>query len=324
MASAGEGWAAIASNDLRTFGAPTELAEPMDALWRRSDQLWIASAGIRPGTGMVRPVRVDRARLNVGVGVEVGAVPCALREVDGMLFAACYMSGRVDVLECSTNFDDLTVCGSIVSEDLGMSRRAGSSPRQDRSHPHDVCSLPGQNRAVIADLGTDQLYVVDTRAYAIVDTIGIDVAAGPRRVVRLPSGELIVACELDSTVRLLAPTPTGFAAVDCVASTAGDRKDNFVGDLVMTSPRSFVVANRGNGTLAGFVVAGARLYAQFEVSSGGEWPASLDVSDEQLAVANEHSNTLAVFVVSAGGIQMSHAIPAAAPTLVRFAPIPPE
>ena len=309
----------IFSHDLQAAGVALPILEPMDALWLASDSVLVAAKD-PDGEAAVAPLRiVDRSPI-LRSSVPVGLLPCALRAIGGLVFVACYSGGRVDALEFSEGDADVVRRGTIDLQDAFPAGSRQSSGRQEMSHPHDVVGLDEGRRALICDLGADRLYIVDTPRLRIIDVVELPQGAGPRKALIMPSGELVVVCELDSTIRCFQLAAGRYVQTDCVPTTGGARDLNFPGDLVATAGGVLVVANRGNGTLGGFAVEDGRLRNLFEDSCGGVWPASLDLRDGVVAVANEHSGSVDVFRVSPSGLDPVANAPWAAPSLVRFAP----
>ncbi|MHC9045609.1 lactonase family protein [Microbacterium saperdae] len=309
----------IVSHHLRDAGDAVPIREPMDALWVAADRVLVATKDPDGGAAITQMETVARS-LVLGASVPVGQLPCALRAIGGIVFVACYSGGRVDALEYSAGTKDLVSRGAIDLEGAFPAGPREASGRQGMSHPHDVVALDEGRRALICDLGADRLYVIDTMRLRIIDAVVLLKGAGPRKALVTPSGDLVVVCELDSTIRCFQLAAGRYVQTDCVPTTGGARDLNFPGDLVATAGGVLVVANRGNGTLAGFAVEDGRLRTLFEDSGGGAWPASLDLREGVVAVANERSGSVDLFRVSPSGLDPVASAAWAAPSLVRFAP----
>lgn len=309
----------IASHDLQAAGDVFPIPEPMDGLWPASDRVLVAAKASGGEAAVVSLRIVDRTPV-LGPSVPVGQLPCALRAIGGLVFVACYSGGRVDAVEFAEGDAAPVSLGAIDLEGAFPAGRRESTGRQEMSHPHDVVALDEGRRALICDLGADRLYIVDTLRLQIIDVVVLPQGAGPRKALITPSGELVVVCELDSTIRCFQFAAGRYVQIDCVPTTRGARDQNFPGDLVATTDGVIVVANRGNGTLAGFAVEDGHLRNLFEESCGGAWPASLDLRDAVVVVANEHSGSVEVFRVSPSGLAPIARAPWEAPSLVRFAP----
>lgn len=308
----------VISNDLRTSGPAVEMLEPMDALWLASDD--VVTAGKDPdGGAMIARLDVVDRRLTVSTSAAVGQLPCALEVIGGVVFAACYSGGRIDTLEPLRDRAELVRRGMIDLEGAFPPGPRPSAGRQEMSHPHDVTALNEGSHALICDLGADRLYIIDVERLRITDTLELPKGSGPRKALVDPDGSLIVVCELDSTIRYFQASTGRYVQTDCLPTTRGAREHNYAGDIV-SERGMFIVANRGNSTLAAFAVEDGRLRRVFEDACGGEWPASLDARAGVVAVANEHSGSVAQFQVSADGLAPVASSPWRDPSLVRFAP----
>jgi 6-phosphogluconolactonase (cycloisomerase 2 family) len=260
----------IVSHDLQTLGPAVLVPEPMDALWLAPDDVLVAGKDHDGGAAVAGLDVVGRTPI-FRDSVPVGQLPCALRSIGGLVFVACYSGRRVDALEPSNGGANLVIRGEIELEHAFPAGPRESSGRQETSHPHDVVALDG-GRALICDLGADRLYIIDTVSFRIIDDVALPKGAGPRKALVTSSGDLVVACELDSTIRCFQVSAGRYVQTDCMPTTRGTRDLNYPGDIVMTTQGVLVVANRGNGTLAGFAVEDGRLRDLFEESCGGEWP----------------------------------------------------
>jgi 6-phosphogluconolactonase (cycloisomerase 2 family) len=83
------------------------------------------------------------------------------------------------------------------------------NPRQTVAHPHQALLDPSNRFFVIPDLGTDSLFVLDTKddAYQIVNEIKVTPGAGPRHGTFYPAGaskptHYLLLCELGNEVRV--------------------------------------------------------------------------------------------------------------------------
>lgn len=320
VASARHSELGIAAHDLHIVGPMLTVREPMDALWLSADDLVVAGQDQNGRPSVARIVITDR-RPAASAFLNVGALPCALRVIAGLVFAACYSGGRVDALAVSPAADGLVLQGTIDVQARFLTGSRVSSGRQGSSHPHDVVALDdGGGRALVCDLGADRLYIIDTRELRIIDSVELPEGSGPRKALVGPGGVLVVVCELDSTIRCFSPAAGQYVQTDWCATTRHSREGNYPGDLVEPEPGLFVVANRGRGTLVAFRVNGGHLHRVFEEECGGQWPASLDAREGRVVVANEHSGSVVLFDVSTKGLTMDSRVPWRAPSLVRFAP----
>ena len=309
----------VVSSDLRSWGSPVLMPEPMDALWLSADEVLVAGKDT-DGRSAVTRVTVSDRQPTVAGSASVGMLPCALVAIGNVVFTACYSGGRIDVLEISAESADPFVRRVIDVEGEFPAGPRDATSRQEASHPHDVVPLDDGRRALICDLGADRLYIIDSERLRVVETVVLPKGSGPRKALVGPDGSLVVVCELDSTIRCFALSAGVYVQTDWSPTTSRARELNYAGDVVEPKPGMYVVANRGNGTLAAFRVERGRLQRMFEQDCGGAWPASLDARSGRVVVANEHSNSVALFDVSAMGLALVADTTSRAPSVVRFAP----
>lgn len=122
-----------------------------------------------------------------------------------------------------------------------------------------------------------------------------DAKAGPRHLVRHPSGRCYVSDELASAVSAYDPEPSGglrhVAAYPAgtVPPTSLDR--NHPSETALSADGRFLyVANRGSDTISVFAVAHDRLDLIGETPAGGVFPQHFALADPWIFVAHERSH----------------------------------
>ncbi|MBA3944971.1 MAG: lactonase family protein [Herpetosiphonaceae bacterium] len=237
-----------------------------------------------------------------------GDDPChvLLDERGQWLVTTNYTSGSVAVFPVLTD-------GSL-GEMSDFDQHDGSSVvagRQEGPHAHSATWTPDNQRIIVADLGTDQLFVYDFDHSG--GKLGTPVrtatrpGSGPRHMVFHPNRRLVyVANELDSTV----------SVYDYDAASARLREQQFVPTIPSGTGESLVadihlspagerlyVSNRGHNSIAVFDVGeDGQLTGVATPSCGGNWPRNFAVSpdDRFILVSNQYSGDLAVLPVDGG------------------------
>ncbi|MEU8262411.1 lactonase family protein [Micromonospora sp. NPDC048999] len=236
----------------------------------------------------------------LGVRPTGGAEPCHLAVApDGRhLVVANYGGGSVAVFP----LDGDGVPGE--RSDLVRHEGHGADPqRQDRPHCHMVSPDPDGGPLLAVDLGTDSVYRYDLdaasgRLVPRAPRLRTPAGAGPRHLARHPDGRRCwLVGELDGTVTGYDLTANGLRQRIRV-DTSG-RVGHVQPSEVAVGPdgRFLYVANRGVGTVAVFVLAGAVPELVAEVDTGGEWPRHFALVGGHLYVADERADMIRVFRV---------------------------
>ncbi|WP_285726586.1 lactonase family protein [Psychromicrobium xiongbiense] len=253
----------------------------------------------------------------------LGAAPCHLALLpDDRVLVANYESGTVSLVSA-----DLEVLDTLQLH--------GSGPvpeRQEGPHAHQVV-LTAHGTFLVSDLGADLILevVVDCDALRIVNSSALPAGSGPRHMaLRRSAGveELLVVGELDGRLHLLrrhlpdvpqqpdTPQQYGqaslweYAGGVSVATTEGDgfcahlalRQDSMHGDRAYVSVR-------GQDQLSVFAlgepqVSGSEGLPQLvqEVATGGSWPRHFALGGGVLYVANQFTDSIVVFALTAEGL----------------------
>lgn len=213
----------------------TQVAAPSFLALDRSRRTLLAVTEAEPGT--VTSFRVSDAGTlaPAGSAASGGTSPCHVVATGTAAWVANYGDGVAAVLPLA---DD----GA-----LGVPRtfpHAGTGPVEDRQEgPHAHFVHVWGDRVLVADLGTDELrtYPLDpgvsaTAGAADADPPGGEVAAvlppgtGPRHLVELPDGTILLVGELDCRLHVLVPAGQGrLEHVGSVAITARTMPDGAAG-----------------------------------------------------------------------------------------------
>ena len=186
--------------------------------------------------------------------------------------------------------------------------------RQEAPHAHYIEASPDNRFVLIADLGTDKLYVYrfdaqhGTLSPATPRFAQVTPGAGPRHFAFAPSGKFVyLANELTGTVTVFAYDAQSAKLAD--KQTISALPKDFHGEnteaeiAVDVSGKFLYVSNRGDQTndITGFSISptdGTLTFVE-RISSGGKIPRSfaLDRSGEWLMAANQDSDNIQLFRV---------------------------
>ncbi|HWZ51848.1 MAG TPA: lactonase family protein [Granulicella sp.] len=220
------------------------------------------------------------------------------------VFAANYTGGSAASFHVTS--------GDHLSPAVTFLQYTGRGPDKDRQqspHAHRVTVSPDNRYVLVNDLGLDKIHIYQLDpSTGQLTTTGTDWTApagsGPRALLFHPSGKFAYCiCEMASSVLVL--------AWDAQAGTLTTRQEfplplqphegpSTGCDIVLDRHARYAyVANRGDNFLATFAVSpdGSRLTYQRRSSCGGTVPRhiALDPTEHWLLVANQGSDTVAVF-----------------------------
>lgn len=258
------------------------VASPSFLARAASGRTLLAVTETEPGTLTSFSVADDGALAPVATVASGGSSPCHVVATPAAAWVANYGDGVAAVVP--------------LAEDgaLGEPRtfpHAGTGPvtdRQEGSHAHFV--HPWGDRVLVADLGTDEL-----RTYPLDGSGAGEVAAvlppgtGPRHLVELPDGTILLAGELDCRLHVLVPAGPGrLEHVGSVAITPRTMADGapgypshitVAGDLVHVGVRGPDVLSVLRVRAAGDADAGAGVTGHLAVENvadvdlgAGAWP----------------------------------------------------
>ena len=174
---------------------------------------------------------------------------------------------------------------------------SGHSPRQRSSHLHSTANLNIDNRALVADLGSDRLVEIDVGGEGIIVTrreVSFGLGSGPRHIA-FADNHVFVLCEIDQTLHCLdLPDYRRLSA-----TARQDRPGALASHLEVDPARSLVyTAIRGADVMRVYRFDDDyTLHLLQEVACGGTWPRHFALSGNRLFVANQMSSSIAVFLL---------------------------
>ncbi|WP_157431068.1 lactonase family protein [Actinomadura macra] len=290
---------------------------------------------VHPGGDVVYTVREEEAGGVLAYAVAdgrlreigrraAGSLPChvSVSPGGGHLIVADYGSGTVRSVPLDPN-------GGFVGEP-DVVEGHGGGPREDRQegpHAHAGAHAP-DGTVLTTDLGADLVRSFRFEAGRLrpVGETALPPGCGPRHLAVHPSGHVYVLTELAATVLVLRPAD-GYARLDQIAESpatadpvAGDTLGAAIklgdgGRYVYTSARGADVV-----TTHRVLDEGAALAPVADTGSGGDWPRDLHVDGEWMHVANERSDLLVTFRISADGIPAAVGTPLEVPSPVCVVP----
>ncbi|QAY63663.1 hypothetical protein ET495_10850 [Xylanimonas allomyrinae] len=172
-----------------------------------------------PGSVRAFPVSDDGALGAPAVLASGGGLPCHLLALPDVLWIANYGDG----VAASVPLDPAS--GAFAAAHVERFEGGGRGPdaeRQDGPHAHFVA--PSGDDVLVVDLGADVVRRYPARpgpGAAAVTAAVLLPGTGPRHLVVLPGGALVVAGELDARLHVLAPdaAPTAWRPVSAVPAT---------------------------------------------------------------------------------------------------------
>lgn len=172
-----------------------------------------------------------------------GDSPCHLLALDDVLWIANYMDGTAAAVPL------VPATGAFAADAVTRHPGQGSGPQADRQEgPHAHFAALVDGHVLVVDLGADVVrrYPLDDGQAAGDTAAHLAPGTGPRHLVRLPSGALVVAGELDDALHVLAPAGDGWAPASAVPASASAAPDGsaslpahvtLTGDLVLLGVR---------------------------------------------------------------------------------------
>jgi 6-phosphogluconolactonase (cycloisomerase 2 family) len=217
-----------------------------------------------------------------------GNAPCHLAVVaDGrLLLAACYGDGVVSVHRLDA--DGLPDTGTALPAPAPAP--TGPHPAQDGPHAH--CCLEVGDLLLVADLGTDRvlLYRRVGEGYAFDGSIPVPAGTGPRDLLPLPSGVVLLLGEHDSRLHVLDLRERRVAA--SVPTTADPTRGDQASGMTLAGTR-LTVGLRGSDRIALLRLGDDDVPVPVDSAvTGGTWPRHHALDGDRLLVANERSGTI--------------------------------
>jgi len=200
-------------------------------------------------------------------------------------------------------------------------RHRGAGPvtaRQQGPHAHSAIFTPDDQFMVVADLGIDRLvvYGFDATSGALIrhDEIATAPGAGPRHIHFHPAGDHLFAVnELDNTITVYDyETGSGrLRAVQTLSTLRPGTQGSIAAAIRIDRSGSRVyVSNRGDDSVAVYEFDRGSGLTLLDISPcGGAWPRDFGLIGDgsHMLVANQHSGTVVLLPVSAGGRQIGTA-----------------
>lgn len=226
-----------------------------------------------------------------------GSAPCHLALVDGgrLLLAACYADGVVSAHDIDP--DGLPGAGRPLPPP--PSAPTGPHPAQDGPHAH--CCVELGELLLVADLGTDRVLVYRRNgADVVVDgAIALPPGCGPRDLLPLPSGNVLLLGEHDARLHLLDPVARRVLA--SVPTTTDPTRGDQASGMTLEGTR-LTVGLRGSDRIALLELGDDDVPAPVESAlTGGTWPRHHAIDGDRLLVANERSGTITSLPFGADG-----------------------
>ncbi|WP_425955986.1 lactonase family protein [Xylanimonas sp. McL0601] len=221
-AGSGEGiWRVDVDADGR-FGEPRLVVtspSPSFVALHPSGRTLYAVAEDAPGAVSAFPVSDDGALGDPVTLASGGTFPCHLLALTDALWVANYGDGVAAVAALDPD------TGAFAVDAVARFEGSGTGPQEDRQEgPHAHFTAAAGDLALVVDLGADVIrrYPAGPPAADAPETDHVVAAAlpagtGPRHLVTLPDGALVVAGELDARLHVL--TPAGPGSWEHAAST---------------------------------------------------------------------------------------------------------
>ena len=226
-----------------------------------------------------------------------GQWPCHIGVAGDTAIVACYGDGAVAV--------------HPAGAPMRVLPGSGSGPLEAQRGPHAHHVLVQTDRILTLDLGADALHAHDLQMSRL-STMQLPPGTGPRDLLELPDGRLVVLGEHSGELLLLD------AALDLVQRHRLDGFDD--GDqaaaLALVHGRFIAAGIRGSNRLALTAVTDAGLAPVAAVPTAGDWPRHLVADGAFVHVANQLSSTVATFAIDAEGVPelVGEPVPVPSPT----------
>lgn len=213
-----------------------------------------------------------------------GAVSADLTVYNDNIYVANYLSGS-------------TVC--LPDKAVLYQGHGPNQNRQDCSHPHCVCLSPDKKQLLVADLGTDCIYVHDLMLQST-EIISMPEGCGPRQLIFSKNGQMLYCItELASTVEVLKKTGTSYVHIQSVSTVPpgyiGENSGSAI--QISTCGRYLYASNRGHDSIAIFLIEENEIHLKRVVPCWGSSPRHFQVCGNYLICGNELSNNVQVFSI---------------------------
>lgn len=200
--------------------------------------------------------------------------------------------------------------GSVIKMPDTLVRHAGRGAhpeRQTAPHPHQCAFTPEGWYVCVPDLGLDEIIVYD-RALRRVSQVKTPAGSGPRHMIFSPDGkQAFCANELDNTVSTFSYARGTSTCLHTTDALPDDRKKGTTLAAIRISGdgKELYTSNRGDNSISRFSVEGGKLRLESVADCGGESPRDFCLlPGGKLLVANERSDSLALFALRDGGMHL--------------------
>lgn len=196
--------------------------------------------------------------------------------------------------------------GATTAQHRVVTKGSIVADRQGEAHTHSIIVDPTNRFALVADLGSDCIWVFDYDAVA--GTLGasprridMEPGDGPRHMVFNPRGDrLFVVGELSNVVQSFDWSEDGrLKPQQRISTLPGDFQAANYAAEILCDPlgQRLYVSNRGHDSIIVYDIAEGRFRRSQIVSSRGAWPRYVAMSPDArwLVAANHRSGNAALF-----------------------------
>lgn len=251
-----------------------------------------------------------------------GADPCHLMLVGADVWAANYSSGTASVTPLARLLEGTTAPPPALLSHPGSGPVSG---RQAGSHAHQVTATPW-GTVLVSDLGADRVDEYSARTQVRLGSAELPPGTGPRHVA-IKGVYLLVSGELDGYVHVLrrAEVAPGAGAghfwkwlfrtpLARTAEEAAGAKDFAPSHIQLSVDGTKLYgAVRGPNTLVVLDVSGLDVSGLdgaaptppaflVQIPCGGSWPRHFALGNNKIFVANQYSDSVAVFELDGDGL----------------------
>ena len=248
---------------------------------------------VAEGEGRLAAFALDGSTLTaLGDTSAGGEAPCHIGVYGSAVIVSNYVSGTLGMIDA----EPLDLVQTLAAE--------GSGPHSAQDGPHAHSTLRLDDGTVLsADLGADRIHVHALGDGRLERTASLELppGTGPRDIVALPDGRLLVLAELSARLLLLRWSGS-LSVVTSVALAGAAEGDHAAGISLSRDGRFVYVALRGSNRVSVIAIDGDELTAVDSVSCAGDWPRHLVVEGDVLHVANQLSSTVTSFSIGSDGI----------------------
>ena len=236
----------------------------------------------------------------------VGDHPCylALDHSERFLAVANYISGNFSIFEINSEG------GLHFRQSVQHQGNSINKPRQNDAHVHSMVFHPNDKQLLVADLGTDKIYIYDvnfSNSTPITEAkpayFKVAPGSGPRHMVIHPNGKVLyLVHELTGEIGVYFYKSGEITHISTHSLTTSKRKGHVqAAEIRLSHDGKYIyVSNRGNANnLSVFKVKlNGDLSLIQQISTGGRTPRNFNLSIDGnfLLVANQDSDEIRVFL----------------------------